>query len=128
MEDIILNTVIRLCQLDELAAGERSLIDSAIAAANNSYAPYSHFNVGAALRLADGNVITGANQENASFPVGMCAERSALFNAQSNHPEQPVVEIAIAARNEDGLTAEHVWNKPCLCRRQRGRPVAAVVH
>lgn len=115
MEDITLRTVIRRCEQNELTAEERLLVDSAVAATDHSYAPYSHFNVGAALRLADGSVVVGANQENASFPVGMCAERSALFNAQSNHPEQPIVAIAIAARNENGLMAEPV--SPCgVCR------------
>lgn len=115
MKDIALNTVIRQCQKNELPQEAQALIDSAVAATNNSYAPYSNFYVGAALRLANGDIITGANQENASSPVGMCAERSALFNAQSNQPDQPVVALAIAARNENGLTAEPV--SPCgICR------------
>lgn len=101
--------------MSELTAEEQSLINSAIAAADSSYAPYSHFNVGAALRLESGEIITGANQENASFSVTTCAERSALFNAQSNRPEQSVKAIAIAARNAGGLIAEPV--PPCgVCR------------
>ena len=84
---------------EELTPEEKVLIDAAKEATYNSYAPYSQFNVGAALLLADGTIVKGANQENAAFPVGTCAERSAIFAAQSQYPEQAVNAIAIAARN-----------------------------
>jgi len=115
MKDKVISTVIKECEMGELTAEEQSLVNSAIAALSNSYAPYSHFNVGAALRLCNGEVVTGANQENASFSVTVCAERSAIFNAQSNCPEQPVAAIAIAAKNAGGLLAEPI--SPCgVCR------------
>lgn len=115
MKDIVINTAVRQCEMSELTAEEQSLVSSAIAATASSYAPYSHFNVGAALRLANGETVTGANQENASFPVTTCAERAALFNAQSNSPDQAVMAIAIAAKNAGGLLAEPV--SPCgVCR------------
>lgn len=115
MKDIIINTVIRQCLPEELDAEGRELVGKAVAATGSSYAPYSGFHVGAALLLDDSTVVTGANQENASYPVCMCAERSALFNAQSNYPERAVVAIAIAAKNGERLTAEPV--APCgVCR------------
>jgi len=115
MKTITIKNEIKLCSYDELDTASQHLIDLAVSATKKSYAPYSQFNVGAALLLEDGTVIQGANQENAAFSVTICAERAAIFNAQSNHPEQPVSAIAIAARNADGLVAEPVT--PCgMCR------------
>lgn len=115
MENITVKIDIRWCQLSELNFVEQNLVKLAMKATNNSYAPYSKFNVGAALLLEDGTEIIGANQENAAYPVAMCAERSAIFNAQSNHPEQPIIAIAIAAKTVDGFVSEPV--SPCgVCR------------
>lgn len=94
---------ITVCQIEELSKDERNLIESAKKATDNSYSPYSHFRVGAALRLDDGSVIIGANQENAAFPVTLCAERTAIFAAQSQYPERSIKQLAIAARNDDGF-------------------------
>ena len=74
--------------MDELSVADRQLVEQAKQATANSYANYSHFHVGAALRLADGSIHIGANQENAAFPSGLCAERSAIFAAQAMHPLQ----------------------------------------
>ena len=95
-------------QYQELTPEEKVLIDAAKEATYNSYAPYSNFHVGAALFLADGTIVKGANQENAAFPVGTCAERSAIFAAQSQYPEQAVNAIAIAARNGSDETPETI--------------------
>ena len=65
--------------------------------------PYSRFNVGAAILLSDGNIVTGANQENAAFPSGTCAERTACYYAGANYPDAHFEKIAIAARGTDGL-------------------------
>lgn len=116
MKEIVLKSTVELCSLDELSADARALVRKAIEATDNSYAPYSHFHVGAALRLADGSEFTGANQENAAFSVTMCAERSAIFAAQSQCPAQPVVALAIAARNREGLLREPIT--PCGSCRQ----------
>lgn len=116
MKDIELNFRMQFCQLEELADDDRRLVEKAIAATHNSYAPYSHFHVGACLRLADGLEVIGANQENAAFPSGLCAERSAVFAAQSMFPDKPITALAIAARNEDGLTSQPV--SPCGACRQ----------
>ncbi len=83
--------------IDELNDDDRTLLLKAKDAAKNAYAPYSKFKVGAAARLANGMIIIGSNQENAVFPVGLCAERVALFSAQANYPDQPVVALAVTA-------------------------------
>ncbi|MBO5795605.1 MAG: cytidine deaminase [Bacteroides sp.] len=88
--------------MDELCANDQELMQAAIEATKRSYAPYSHFSVGAAARLKDGTIITGTNQENAAYPSGICAERTTLFYANSQHPDQAVITLAIAARNERG--------------------------
>ena len=116
MKEIDLHIKIGFAQMDELQADDRELVEKAIAATNNSYAPYSKFYVGAAVRLADGSIVIGANQENAAFPSGLCAERTALFAAQANHPDQSVLTLAIAARNENGLLDEPI--SPCGACRQ----------
>src|SRR3712207_8751689 len=100
MENLKLEINYQCTQLEELQPAEQELINVALDATNNSYAKYSHFYVGAALRLADGRIVVGANQENAAFPSGLCAERSAIFAAQSQCPDQAIVEIAIAARKD----------------------------
>lgn len=102
--------------LSELTAEDQELVKSAIDATRNSYANYSHFNVGAALRLGNGKIMIGANQENAAFPSGLCAERTAIFAAQANCPEQPITAIAIAAKNSNGLLEEPIT--PCGACRQ----------
>ena len=102
--------------MDELDEVGQLLVQRAIEATGHSYAPYSDFHVGAALMLDDGQVIIGANQENAAFPVTLCAERAAVFNAQSNFPDKAIVALAIAAKNSGGLVATPV--SPCGSCRQ----------
>lgn len=102
MKELNLNIPICIYQYDEMNEADRSLLDAACEATHRSYAPYSHFSVGAAALLADGTVVTGSNQENAAYPSGICAERTTLFYANSRYPDQPVVTLAIAARNERG--------------------------
>ncbi len=87
---------------DELSSVERELIESARKATVGSYAPYSRFCVGAAILLDNGEVISGANQENAAFPSGTCAERTACFYAGAKYPGVAFKAIAIAARGTDG--------------------------
>ena len=95
----------------ELSKEDLELVNRAKEATNNSYANYSHFNVGAALRLENGDIIIGANQENAAFPSGLCAERTAVFAAQAQHPDQPIEALAIAAKNVNGFIKEPI--SPC---------------
>ena len=102
--------------LDELDDTDRKLVAAAMEATGNSFAPYSRFNVGAAVLLADGKVVIGANQENAAFPSSLCAERTAVFSAQANYPDQSIVAIAIAARNSGGFLSSPIT--PCGSCRQ----------
>jgi cytidine deaminase len=89
---------------EELYSTDMELVTVARETALNAYAPYSKFRVGAAVRLTSGLIVRGANVENAAFPSGICAERSALSNSVSNHNADKPVAIAIAAMTEDGLT------------------------
>ena len=117
MTDKTLTIAYRSMQLDELAETDRQLIDAAISATETSYAPYSHFCVGAAVRLESGVVVVGSNQENVAFPSGTCAERCAMFYAGSRHPHEAPETIAIAARGTDGrLTPRPI--SPCGACRQ----------
>ena len=100
MKDLTITTVIKVLQPEELNPADRSLMDAAIEATTRSYAPYSRFSVGAAALLANGVVVTGTNQENAAYPSGLCAERTTLFYANSQYPDQSVLTLAIAARTE----------------------------
>ena len=111
MKEIDITIKIKLCNPQELTVDDRELVDRAIKATENAYAPYSHFYVGAAIRLQDGTIFTGANQENAAFTSGTCAERATLFAAQSQRPDQPLSTIAIAARNAAGLLKQPI--PPC---------------
>ena len=89
-------------QYEELCESDRTLVDLAKEATFSSYAPYSKFSVGAALRLENGVVVKGCNNENAAYPVTLCAERTAIFSAQAQYPNVPIVELAVAARNVKG--------------------------
>ncbi len=116
MKEIILNTVVKVCSYDELPLPDRQLADAARKAAQKSYAPYSHFNVGAAVSLADGEIVCGSNQENAAYPSGLCAERITLFYAGAQHPDKAVAAMAIAARNINGEVERPI--SPCGACRQ----------
>jgi cytidine deaminase len=85
-------------QPEEVSAEIRLLIDDAKKAALNAYAPYSNFQVGAALQLDNGKIITGNNQENACYPTGLCAERVAFFSAKSQYPDSIILSVAIVAK------------------------------
>lgn len=93
----------------ELTPEDRQLVDMAREAASRAYAPYSKFNVGAAIRLDNGEVVTGANQENAAFPSGTCAERTACYYAHATYPQARFECIAVAAIGTDGMEVE----EPC---------------
>ena len=116
MKNIELKINVQYLQLDELPKDEQELVAAAIKATDNSNAKYSHFRVGAALLLTDGSVVIGANQENAVFPLGLCAERTAIFAAQAQRPEMSMSKLAIAARNDAGLVRNPVT--PCGSCRQ----------
>ena len=102
--------------IEQLDTQDRQLAQAAIEAIAGSYAPYSNFNVGAAVLLDDGQVVKGANQENAAYPSGLCAERTALFYAGANMPDKAVVAIAVAAGQNGELCSRPVT--PCGACRQ----------
>ena len=100
--------------LAELPEDSRELMESAMRAAADAYAPYSHFHVGAAVRLADGSVVTGSNQENIAYPSGLCAERVALFSASAKRPDQAVTALSVVGWNN----GEYCEASPCGACRQ----------
>ena len=102
MREIELSAKVKVCRYEELSSDDRMLVDAAREATARSYAPYSGFSVGAAVRLANGEVVTGNNQENAAYPSGLCAERTTLFWANARYPDAAVEAMAIAARNANG--------------------------
>lgn len=116
MKNIKIEINIRAFRYEDLSEKDRKLIDAAKEATNRSYAPYSHFSVGAAALLANGIIVTGTNQENAAYPSGTCAERTALFYANSQYPDQAVDTLAIAARSEAGYLDSPI--PPCGACRQ----------
>ncbi len=101
--------------LEELEACDRELCEAAANALKGSYAPYSNFNVGAAVRLSDGTVVTGANQENSAYPSGLCAERTAMYAAHANHPDVPMMSIAIVGA-QNGKINEDITSPCGACR------------
>jgi cytidine deaminase len=103
IEKKITTTVYEYDSATELSKEDQNLIERAREITKNSYAPYSHFYVGAALILENGKIITGSNQENAAYPSGLCAERVALFWANSEYPDVPVKAIAIAVKTDKGF-------------------------
>ncbi|MCF8369801.1 MAG: cytidine deaminase [Bacteroidales bacterium] len=86
---------------DELPEKDKKLLNEAILASKEAYAPYSNFKVGAAVLLKNGQIVSGSNQENAAYPSGLCAERVALFYASSKYPDISVEAIAVTAFSED---------------------------
>lgn len=84
----------------ELMPEDTNLLEMAIKARKNAYAPYSNFSVGAAVLLEDGTIVLGNNQENASYPAGLCAERVAMFYAGANYPNLSIKSIAVTASSK----------------------------
>ena len=97
MEEIKIELKFMRLNTAELSKEDNGLRDAAIEAATRAYAPYSQFNVGAAVLLNDGTIIEGNNQENVAYPSGLCAERVALFSAGATYPEKSVTALAIVA-------------------------------
>lgn len=115
MEKQIIISYTEYDSIENLEALDRSLMQRAIAALDDAYAPYSNFHVGAALRLSDDMVITGSNQENLAYPSGLCAERVAMFSASSQYPNCEMSALAVVGRNSQGqLTSA----SPCGACRQ----------
>lgn len=134
MKDLIITAIVKVYQYNELNEADRALMKTAIDATERSYAPYSRFSVGAAALLGDGTVVAGTNQENAAYPSGICAERTTLFYANSQYPDQPVITLAIAARTEKDFIDTPI--PPCgACRqvileteKRYGRPIRILLY
>lgn len=80
---------------EQLSDVERKLFEAAYEVRKNAYAPYSNFSVGCALLLENGEIVTGSNQENAAYPSGLCAERTAIFWTSANYPNQKIKKIFV---------------------------------
>ena len=119
--------------LSELNAEDRELAQAAIEGMRGSYAPYSHFNVGAAVRMSNGQIVRGANQENAAFPSGLCAERTAMFAAGAKYLDKDMRSIALCGGLYGKLTDEPAT--PCgACRQvmaqyqaKAGQPMSVIM-
>ena len=134
MKEQNLNIRYMVAQLSELSQQEQELVNKAKAATNNAYANYSHFYVGAALLLGDGRIVIGANQENAAYPSGLCAERTAMFAASANNPGKAMLSLAIVGGFNGTLSDTPC--SPCGACRQvmaeyqtsAGRPMSIIMY
>ncbi|MCM1291925.1 MAG: cytidine deaminase [Prevotella sp.] len=126
MKTLKIETAIKSVQYDELDARDKVLVDAAKEATKRSLAHYSHFNVGAAILMENGEMVTGSNQENAAYPSGTCAERTACFYASSKYPGVGMKKLAIAAwtplHHPEGIKFEDCFQahpiSPCGACRQ----------
>ena len=116
----------------EMSKEDQELVKAALEAQKGSYSPYSKFQVGAALRLVDGTIVKGANQENAAYPSGLCAERTAMFWASANYPDVPFDTLAIAGADR-GVLCESPASPCGACRqvmaeyqKKYGRPLKTI--
>ncbi len=101
--------------IDELDEKDAQLLKAAQKITEQAYAPYSRFHVGAAAKLINDEIVTGTNQENASYPVSLCAERSLLATAASLFPKTPIHTMAISYHNINGDSSQPI--SPCgMCR------------
>ncbi|MBR5823961.1 MAG: cytidine deaminase [Paludibacteraceae bacterium] len=116
MEERKIVTSLFVYAYDELPADYKRLVDEAKRVTKDAYAPYSKFHVGAALLLANGEIVSATNQENAAYPSGMCAERVTMFYANSRYPNLPPKALAIASFAEGDFLDEPIT--PCGACRQ----------
>lgn len=115
MKELNIITKVEILLESELTTEEKSLIQKAKDATEKSYSPYSNFAVGASIKMEDGSVFEGSNQENVSYPCGLCAERTALFYAANDRPKVSVKVLAIAAKSGGTFLEKPIT--PCgLCR------------
>ncbi len=117
MKDIKIESILTVFDnLKELPKEIIALMQKAIEAREKAYAPYSKFHVGAAILLDNGEVITGSNQENASYPSGLCAERTAVYYAGAKYPKAKMLKMAITAASQNQKTESPI--PPCGACRQ----------
>jgi len=119
--------------IEELSRSEKELLQCAIDAIKGSYAPYSNFNVGAAVKLSNGVIVKGSNQENAAYPSGMCAERTAMYSAAARYPNEGFTALAVVASQNGELQPAPSY--PCgACRqvmaqyeKRYGKPMKIII-
>ena len=118
--------------IEEMSPEDQELVKAALEAQKGSYSPYSKFQVGSALMLADGTIVKGANQENAAYPSGLCAERTAMFWASANYPDVAFDTLAIAGADH-GVLCESPASPCGACRqvmaeyqKKYGRPLKTI--
>lgn len=134
MKEFTIHTQVKVYQEQELSDEDRALLEAARKATESSYAPYSKFYVGAAVRLANKQIVCGSNQENAAYPSGTCAERTAIFYANAQYPDQAVETLAIAAQTQGSFLTKPI--SPCgACRQviletehRYGKPVRILLY
>lgn len=134
MKEFTIHTQVKVYQEQELSDEDRALLEAARKATESSYAPYSKFYVGAAVRLANKQIVCGSNQENAAYPSGTCAERTAIFYANAQYPDQAVETLAIAAQTQGCFLTKPI--SPCgACRQviletehRYGKPVRILLY
>jgi cytidine deaminase len=119
--------------VEEMSLEDQKLVAATLEAQKGSYSPYSHFQVGAALLLENGIVVKGANQENAAYPSGLCAERTAMFWAHANYPDVPMDTLAIAG-SDHGVLCESPTSPCGSCRqvmaeyqKKQGKPLKIIL-
>ena len=117
MQEIKITTTLTCYDnIEELPQDIQKLMEHAVAARKKAYAPYSNFRVGAALQLENGKIVTGSNQENASYPSGLCAERTAIFYAGAKYPNAKMLKMALTASSQNQVTDKPI--PPCGACRQ----------
>ncbi|MFK7833011.1 MAG: cytidine deaminase [Winogradskyella sp.] len=117
MKEVKIETTLQVyTDLNELPNDIQNLMQAAIEARENAYAPYSKFNVGAAIWLDNNEVIIGSNQENACYPSGLCAERTAIYYAGAKYPKAKILKMAITASSQNQVTDKPI--PPCGSCRQ----------
>lgn len=117
MKEIQITTTFKVFEdLTQLPENIQSLMQQAIEIRKKAYAPYSHFRVGAAIALDNGEIVLGSNQENAAYPSGLCAERVAIYQAGAIYPDAKIVTIAISAASDSNPTLTPI--PPCGSCRQ----------
>ncbi len=105
MKEVKIETILKVYNsLGELPNDIQQLMEFAINARENAYAPYSKFKVGAAILLDNKEVVIGSNQENASYPSGLCAERTAIYYAGAKHPNAKILKMALTASSQNQVT------------------------
>ena len=117
MKEVKIESILQVYNdLEELPSDVRSLMVSAIKAREKAYAPYSNFKVGASVLLDNNEVVSGSNQENAAYPSGLCAERTAIYYAGAKYPKAKILKMALTASSLNKVTDKPI--PPCGACRQ----------